>query len=167
MQTVQFTIPTWAPQILVVAGLTLLFGLLTGLIVQYIKHKYTLAQGQSLAMLAVHNALIVVSLAFTALSYFLPFLQQNIIAFQHLPYVGAYAVGLYGAANYLYALKGRTWFNNILQTAQKLDAKNNAPAKPVSPTVAKLASLPELTAPTQSRQVAQSSDPAASDFPSA
>lgn len=122
---VTFVVPQWGVQFAAVAFLTIFLALLTGFVVEYLKHRYTLAQGKKLAMFAVHNALVFIAALFGALSYAIPFLQTNLTALEKLPYFGAYVVGIYAASNYLYALKGKTWFKNLLNTAQKLDAKQN------------------------------------------
>lgn len=110
----------------VVAG-TIVTALLIGFVTEYVKHRYTLKQLKKLETLAIHTLLVGLAVASTVLEYAIPFLQTNLRALETLPYIGAYAVGVYAAANYLYALKGKTWYQNLLNTAQKLDKKLNAP----------------------------------------
>lgn len=146
MNTHQITVPTWMYDFARgvyhnwgVAVATIVTALLVGFVAEYVKHKYTLKQGKKLETLAVHKVLIGLALLTTALQYAIPFLQTNMRALETLPYIGAYATGIYAAANYLYAFKGKQWYQSILNTAQKLDANLTAP--PVSTEVTPTDSL--------------------------
>jgi glucan phosphoethanolaminetransferase (alkaline phosphatase superfamily) len=101
-------------------------GLLVSFIVAYVNHRYTLAQGKKIATATLHKLLILVTALFTGLQYYVPILQEHLRTLESWPYIGGYAVGIYAAANFLYAVKAKAWFQSLLKTAQKLDAKVNS-----------------------------------------
>jgi hypothetical protein len=68
---------------------------------------------------AIHKTLVGASLLFGGLDYFLPFLQQNIEVLKSLKFVGPFVVSVYAAANFLYALKFKSWFKAIEAYLQK------------------------------------------------
>lgn len=110
-----------------VVAATIVTALVIGFIVEYVKHRYTLKQMKKLQGLAIHTLLVGLAVMSTVLEYATPFLQTNLRALETLPYIGAYAVGIYAAANYLYVLKGKKWYQNLLKTTQKLDKRLNGP----------------------------------------
>lgn len=145
MQTVE--LPTKLVQILVaikhnwaIVVAAIITALLVAFVMEYIKHRFTLKQAQALATTGVklaqsklHVLLVLISTLFAGLEYYIPFLQQHLRTLETLPYLGAYVVSIYAAANFLYALKAKTWFQAVLKTATKLDAKVNAAQPSVQP----------------------------------
>lgn len=125
MQTV--TLPSWFVTAAVavkhnwaIVVAVLLAGLVTSAVVAYVKHKYTLRQGIAMSQATLHKLLLAVSAVFTGLQYYLPFLQTHLRTLETLPYIGGYAVSIYAAANFLYALKAKSWFTKLWNTSEKL-----------------------------------------------
>lgn len=67
------------------------------------------------------------SLLMGGLAYALPFLHTYLPVLGSLKYVGGFILSFYGAANYLYAWKGKAWFKALTtyleQRRDKLAAK--------------------------------------------
>lgn len=138
MQTV--TLPSWLVHVLVavyhnwaIVAAALLAGLVTSGVVAYIKHKYTLKQGVAFSQATLHKLLLAVSAVFTGIQYYLPFLHDHLRTLETLPYVGGYVVSIYAAANFVYALKAKTWFTKLWNTAEKLDKMQVTLPTPVAP----------------------------------
>lgn len=138
MQTIE--IPTWLVHILVaikhnwaIVVAAIVTALLVAFTMEYIKHRFTLKQAQDLATTGVklaqsklHVLLVLISTIFAGMEYYIPFLQQHLRTLETLPYLGTYIVSIYAAANFLYALKAKKWFQAVLQTATKLDKQVTA-----------------------------------------
>lgn len=125
MNSVQLTVPYWSLQLAGAALVALVSGFIALFVVQYVKHRYTLAQLQKMGSLALHTVVLLVASGMTAIDYYTPLLQQNLIVLQHLPYVGGLALGVYTVANFLFATKKQAWFQKWFKTAEKLDKKVN------------------------------------------
>lgn len=121
MSQVTLTLTNAEAMTIAVVCFTVAFALLASFVVAYINHRYTLAQGKKLATKWLHVLLVGVSSLFTGLQYYTPWLQTHLRTLETLPYIGAYAVGIYAAANFIYAVKAKSWFQSILKTAEKLD----------------------------------------------
>jgi hypothetical protein len=152
MQTV--TLPSWLVHVLVavyhnwaIVAAALLAGLVTSGVVAYIKHKYTLRQGVAFSQATLHKLLLAVSAVFTGIQYYLPFLHDHLRTLETLPYIGGYAVSIYASANFLYALKAKTWFSKLWNTAEKLSTMQVTLPTPVEqPLVPQTVDAPETAA---------------------
>jgi hypothetical protein len=137
MQTV--TLPSWLVKVLVavyhnwaIVAAALLAGLVTSAVVAYVKHRYTLKQGVAFSQATLHKLLLAVSAVFTGIQYYLPFLQTHLRTLETLPYLGGYVVSIYAAANFVYAIKAKTWFTKLWNTAEKLDSMQVTLPTPVA-----------------------------------
>lgn len=126
MASITLTLTSGEATLIAVVCFTVAFALIASFVVAYINHRYTLAQGKKLATKWLHVILVGVSSLFTGLQYYTPWLQTHLRTLETLPYIGAYAVGIYAAANFLYAVKAKSWFQSILKTAEKLDTTASA-----------------------------------------
>lgn len=63
------------------------------------------------------------ALLFGGLEYALPFIQQNLEVLRNLKYVGGFVVAVYAAANFLYAMKFKSWFKAVQTYLEKRQAK--------------------------------------------
>lgn len=153
--TTTVTVPTWLVNVAhaiannwVLVGAAILSAFVVSAIVEWVKHRYTVKKAEALGQKALHEILLLVSALFAGLQYYLPFLQQHLRTLETLPYIGIYAVGIYAAANFVYALRLKTWFTTFVTWASKEDKAATA----------KLANLPELQPPEPS------SDESAANF---
>lgn len=92
---------------------------LLSLAVFLINKHYTASQQRKIKSSGLHLLLVGITGLFTALQYFIPFMQQNLVYLQHVPYVGVYMLSVYSAANFLFNLKYEVWFKQLFATAQK------------------------------------------------
>ena len=63
------------------------------------------------------------ALLFGGLEYALPFIQQNLEVLRNLKYVGGFVVAVYASANFLYAMKFKSWFKAVQTYLEKRQAK--------------------------------------------
>jgi hypothetical protein len=139
MQTESVNLPSWSVHVLVavyhnwaIVVAALLSGLVVSAAVAYRKHRYTLKQGIEYGQAKLHILLLGVSAVFTGIQYYLPFLHDHLRTLETLPYIGGYVVSIYAAANFVYAIKAKTWFTKLWNTAEKLDSMQVTLPTPVA-----------------------------------
>lgn len=124
-------IPDWLYRILqggyhnwLTYTLAIVFAVVVSAVVYIIKAKAS----KDLEDKVLHKLLLLVTLLFTGIQYLIPYLRDHLASLQTLPYVGEYVVGIYAAANFLYAVRLKSWFKVVFAWVSKQDA--TAPALP-------------------------------------
>lgn len=95
----------------------------------------------------IQKALAFTALLFGGLEYALPFLQQNLTVLSNLKYVGGFVVSVYAAANFLYAMKFKSWFKAVQAYLEQRRAKLEAKASGVPTEQSQPLEQPILTQP--------------------
>lgn len=134
------TVPDWLFRVLdaiyhnVDVGLISLLSMVVLSALAYVfNKKVSKKRLQAIQKSTIHVFLVVVSAVFGFLGQAIPYLHDNLAVFRNVPHVGEYIVGIYAGANFLYAVRLKTWFKAIDAWLNKEDG-----------TTSKLAGLPEL-----------------------
>ena len=137
------TIPSWLYKILqglyhgwgIFVG-AILTAIIVSAVVYMIKNHYWAKKAQALEQATLHKLLLGITAVLTGLQYYIPYLQQHLRTLETLPYIGSYMVGIYAAANFLYALRLKKWFQIFTNWASKeSNTAITTPAESSTPTV--------------------------------
>lgn len=97
--------------------------------------------------IVIQKLLAFTAVLFGALEYALPFVQTNIVALSNLKYVGGFVVSVYAAANFLYALKFKSWFTAVQSYLEQRRARLAAASDAQQSEQSQLLEQPILTQP--------------------
>lgn len=110
----------WAVGLVVIFSATILSA-----VTFLINKKWSKKQQQAVLTRTLHFVMVGVAALFGLLGQLVPFLHDNMAVFRTIPHVGEYVISVYAAANFLYALKLKAWFQAFASWASKETGEPN------------------------------------------